>query len=134
ILDQISNHPIFQNQSNNKQLPIAIQLGIFLNCAGHYGNANSPKDIAQWAGVSIGMVINCTHHAMVAILDQHDEFLYIPSARSKGMWQAREFTKSQTCPSWKKKGYLQQMDQGSIYFPSLASMGRHLMIESPTAP
>ncbi|KAF9233516.1 hypothetical protein BU15DRAFT_80010 [Melanogaster broomeanus] len=31
ILDQISDHPIFQYQSNNKQLPIAIQLAIFLN-------------------------------------------------------------------------------------------------------
>jgi hypothetical protein len=101
ILDQISNHAIFQNQSNNKQLPVAIQLGIFLNRAGHYGNACSPEDIAQWAGVSIGTVNNCTHHVMVAILDQHDEFLYIPDARSKDMRQAREFTKSRTCRSWR---------------------------------
>ncbi|KAF9222989.1 hypothetical protein BS17DRAFT_836590 [Gyrodon lividus] len=50
ILDQISDHPIFFNQSHNRQLPIAIQLTIFLNHAGHYGNAISPEYVAQWAG------------------------------------------------------------------------------------
>jgi hypothetical protein len=47
ILNQISGHLIFTNQSNNPQLPIAIQLAIFLNCAGHYGNAISPEDVGQ---------------------------------------------------------------------------------------
>ena len=61
ILDQISNHVIFQSKSNNLQLPVAVQLAIFLHCAGHYGNAISPEDIAQWACVSVGSVINCTH-------------------------------------------------------------------------
>ncbi|KAF9220564.1 hypothetical protein BS17DRAFT_681967, partial [Gyrodon lividus] len=78
ILDQISDHPIFSNQSHNHQLPIAIQLAIFLNHAGHYGNAISPEYVAQWAGVSVGSVINCTNHVMVAILDQHDTFMQFP--------------------------------------------------------
>ncbi|KAG2055850.1 hypothetical protein BDR06DRAFT_853816, partial [Suillus hirtellus] len=47
ILNQISGHPIFCNQSNNPQLPVSIQLAIFLNCASHYGNAISLKDVAQ---------------------------------------------------------------------------------------
>ncbi|KIK83840.1 hypothetical protein PAXRUDRAFT_153002 [Paxillus rubicundulus Ve08.2h10] len=87
ILDQISDHPIFQNYSNNNKLLIAIQLGIFLNCAGHYGNASSPEDIAQWAGVSVGMVINCIHCVMVAILDQHNQYIYMPSSHSRDMRQ-----------------------------------------------
>ncbi|KIK75837.1 hypothetical protein PAXRUDRAFT_67919, partial [Paxillus rubicundulus Ve08.2h10] len=74
-LDQISDHQIFSNQSHNRQLPVAIQLAIFLNHAGHYGNTISPKYVAQWAGVSTGSVINCTNHVMVAILDQHDTFM-----------------------------------------------------------
>ncbi|KAF8834361.1 hypothetical protein BDN67DRAFT_985375 [Paxillus ammoniavirescens] len=80
ILDQISDHPIFQNHSNNKQLLIAIQLGIFLNRLGHYRNTCFPEDIAQWAGVSVGTVINCTHHVTAAILDQHDQYIYMPSS------------------------------------------------------
>ncbi|KIK80353.1 hypothetical protein PAXRUDRAFT_158909, partial [Paxillus rubicundulus Ve08.2h10] len=79
ILDQISDHPIFQNHSNNKQLLIAIQLGSFLNHIGHYGNACSPEDIVQWADVSVGIVINCTHHVMAAILNQHDQYMYTVS-------------------------------------------------------
>ncbi|KAF8836550.1 hypothetical protein BDN67DRAFT_910956, partial [Paxillus ammoniavirescens] len=80
ILDQISDHLILQNHSNNKQLLIAIQLGIFLNHVGHYRNT-----FAQWAGVSVGTVINCMHHVMAAILDQHDQYIYMPSSHSRDM-------------------------------------------------
>ncbi|KIK15951.1 hypothetical protein PISMIDRAFT_36126, partial [Pisolithus microcarpus 441] len=89
ILDQISSHPVFQNQSNNKQLPVSIQLTIFLYRAGHYGNACSPEDVGQWAGVSVGTVVNCTHHVIAALLDQHDEFVYIPGAQSEEIQRAR---------------------------------------------
>ena len=58
ILDQISDHHIFHNRSNNPQLPISIQLAIFLNRAGHYGNVISVQDVAQWAGISVGSVVN----------------------------------------------------------------------------
>ncbi|KIO11382.1 hypothetical protein M404DRAFT_127507 [Pisolithus tinctorius Marx 270] len=101
ILDQISHHPVFHNQSNNKQLPVSIQLAIFLFCVGHYGNACSPEDIGQWAGVSVGTVVNCTHRIMAAILDQHDRFIYIPHVRSEEMCQARTFVESRTCHAWR---------------------------------
>ncbi|KIK13121.1 hypothetical protein PISMIDRAFT_18220 [Pisolithus microcarpus 441] len=94
ILDQISGHPVFQNQSNNKQLPVSIQLAIFLYRASHYGNACSLEDVGQWAGVSIGMVVNCTHRVIATLLDQHDEFVYIPGAQSEEMQCARAFTES----------------------------------------
>ncbi|KIK99274.1 hypothetical protein PAXRUDRAFT_132433, partial [Paxillus rubicundulus Ve08.2h10] len=80
-----SDHLIFQNHSNNKQLLIAIQLSIFLNHIGHYGNTCSPEDIAQWAGVNVGMVINCMHCVMAAILNQHDQYIYISSSHSRDM-------------------------------------------------
>ena len=59
LLNCISNHPIFHSRSYNSQLPVAIQLAIFLNHVGHYGNAIATEDMAQWAGVSIGSVVNC---------------------------------------------------------------------------
>ncbi|KIK78627.1 hypothetical protein PAXRUDRAFT_50374, partial [Paxillus rubicundulus Ve08.2h10] len=104
ILDQISDQLIFQNHSNNKKLPIAIQLGIFFNCAGHYINACSPEDIAQWAGVSVGTVINCMHCVMVAILDQHDQYISMPPSRD--MRQAQQFTKSQTFQLWRNSVFV----------------------------
>jgi hypothetical protein len=82
ILDLISGHPIFHNQSNNPQLPVAIQLAIFLNRAGHYGNAISLEDVAQWAGVSVGSVVNCTNRVMCAVLAQHDHFIHFPTLDS----------------------------------------------------
>jgi len=85
ILDQISDHTIFQNRSNNKQLPVAIQLAVFLFHARHYGNACTPEDVAQWAGISVGTVVNCTHRVMAVILDQHDEFIYTPDVCSEDM-------------------------------------------------
>ena len=101
ILDQISEHPVFQNQSNNRQLPVAIQLAVFLFRAGHYGNACTPEDVAQWAGVSAGMVINCTHRVMAAVLDQHDQFIYIPDVQSEDMREARMFAESRACRAWR---------------------------------
>jgi hypothetical protein len=89
ILDEISNNPIFHSNSNNPQLPVAIQLAIFLNRAGHYGNAITPEDVGQWAAVSMGSVINCTNRVMVALLNQHDHFIYIPEADSEDAELAR---------------------------------------------
>jgi hypothetical protein len=82
ILDQISRHAIFTNRSNNTQLPVAVQLAIFLNRVGHYGNAISPEDVAQWARVSIGSVTNCSNHIMVALLNVHDTFIAFPTLDS----------------------------------------------------
>ncbi|KIK22955.1 hypothetical protein PISMIDRAFT_101396 [Pisolithus microcarpus 441] len=101
ILGQISGHSIFQNQSNNRQLPVAIQLAIFLFQAGHYGNACAPEDVAQWAGVSIRTVVNCTHHVMAALLDQHNQFIYVLHICSEEMCRAQAFTESWTCHAWR---------------------------------
>ena len=101
ILEEISDHTVFQNRSNNKQLPISIQLAIFLFRAGHYGNACTPDDVAQWAGVSVGTVNNCTHRVMAALLDQHDRFIYIPDVHSEDMRKARVFAESRSCHAWR---------------------------------
>lgn len=105
ILDQISDHHIFRSQSNNPQLPIAIQLAIFLNRAGHYGNAISLEDVAQWAGVSVGSVVNCTHRVMIALLEEHDRFISFPAANSEDAELAQQFAESRTCPEW-RHGFL----------------------------
>jgi hypothetical protein len=101
ILDQISDHPIFTNRSNNPQLPVAIQLAIFLNRAGHYGNAISPEDVCQWAGVSVGSVINCTNRVMVALLELHDRFISFPTPESEDAELSRQFSESRSCPEWR---------------------------------
>ena len=101
ILDLISSHPIFHNQSNNPQLPVAIQLAIFLNRAGHYGNAITLEDVAQWSGISVGSVVNCTNRVMAALLAQHDHFVSFPTLNSQDAEHARCFVESRTCPEWR---------------------------------
>ena len=115
ILDQISDHTIFQNWSNNKQLPVAIQLAVFLFRAGHYGNACTPEDVTQWAGISVGMVVNCTRHVMATILDQHDEFIYTPDVCSEDMCRVQEFTESWTCCVWRNGAFAADGTAVSLY-------------------
>ena len=99
ILEQISGSDIFIPKGNQPQLPISIQLAIFLNRAGHYGNAISLEDIAQWAGVSVGSVNNCTNRVMVALLQQHDLFLGIPGEEEAEI--ARDWVEERSCPGWR---------------------------------
>jgi hypothetical protein len=99
----ISNNSVFSNNSNCPQLPVHIQLAIFLFRAGHYGNAASPEDIAQWAGVSVGAVKTCTDRVVVAILSLHDDAVHLPDAAEKE--EAKLFVESQTCPEW-RDGFL----------------------------
>ena len=129
ILDCISDSPIFKSKSNNSQLPVATQLAIFLNCAGHYGNAISTQDVAQWAGISIGSVVNCTNRAMTTLLEQHDKFIFIPSADSLDVELARMFVEARSCTAW-KGGFLLQMDQQLTYLRSHLAMVRRSMTEN----
>jgi hypothetical protein len=100
ILNHISNHPIFQNQSNNPQLPVSIQLTIFLNRVGHYGNAITLENVAQRAGMSVGSIVNCTNCVMIAVLDANDQFICFPAGNSENADLAHKFAKSHICPEW----------------------------------
>ncbi|KAG2052985.1 hypothetical protein BDR06DRAFT_982940 [Suillus hirtellus] len=103
ILNQISNHHVFHNQSNNPQLPVAVQLAICLNRVGHYGNASSLKDISQWAGVSVGSVINCMNCVMAALLAEHDNFISFPTLNSVDAACSQAYAlKTSGCPEWQK--------------------------------
>jgi len=99
IVDKIYNHNIFYNNSNIPQAPVKVQVAIFL----HYGNAASPEVIGQWAGVSLGTVVNCTNHVMVALMSLHNECIYLLTAEEKE--SAREWVAEQACPEW-SNGYL----------------------------
>src|SRR6267142_1285051 len=103
ILEKIHNHHIFHNNSNAPQIPVETQLTIFLYCAGHYGNAASPKAIGHWAGVSPGTVVNSTNHVMVALLTLHDELIHLPTSEEKE--SAKEWVAGKVCTGW-RDGYL----------------------------
>lgn len=76
LVRRIQDHPIFSNNSNNPQLPVSVQLAIFLNGVGHYGNGATTEDVAEWAGVSVGTVYNCYRHVMIALLQLHNDIIH----------------------------------------------------------
>ncbi|KAF8236445.1 hypothetical protein L208DRAFT_1251442 [Tricholoma matsutake] len=119
LLSLIKDHPIFHNNSNNDQLAIHIQLSVFLFCAGHYGNASSPKDTAQWAGISVGGVEKCTDHVIVALLSFHDEAIHFPDAVEKE--SLKSYVDEAVCPEW-QGGFL--LADGSK-FPLYQRPGLH---------
>jgi hypothetical protein len=101
----IENHAMF---GSDHQLPCEIQLAIFLNRAGHYGNAATIQDIANWAGILVGSIYNCTNHVMIAIASLHDSAiswnLHNPDCiHAKA--RAKEWVESRTCGKW-RGGYL----------------------------
>lgn len=99
----IENHEIFHNNSNVPQLPVPVQLAILLVRLGHYGNASAPEYVAQWAGVSVGTVINSTYRCFVAFLALHDEAVTFPPEEEKE--RAKDFVATATCPEW-RNGFL----------------------------
>jgi hypothetical protein len=103
LVELIQDNTIFHNNSNVPQLPVPIQLAIFLVRVGHYGNASAPEYVAQWAGVSVGTVINATFRCLIAFLALHDEAVMIPPEEEKE--RAKEYVEEITCPEW-RKGFL----------------------------
>ena len=99
LVSHIEDHHIFHNNSNNSQLPVYIQLYIFLFRAGHYGNASSPEDTAQWAGISVGGVEKCTDRVIVALLSCHDEAIHLPDATEKE--SSKSYVGNAVCPEWR---------------------------------
>ncbi|KAG2056159.1 hypothetical protein BDR06DRAFT_880846 [Suillus hirtellus] len=61
---------------NNPQLPIQLQLTMFLNSTGHYGNAATTEDMSDWAGMSMGTIYNCYKCVMIVILQLHNLAIY----------------------------------------------------------
>ncbi|KAG2065465.1 hypothetical protein BDR04DRAFT_974405, partial [Suillus decipiens] len=47
LVNKIIHHSVFYNKSKNPQLPVPVQLVIFLNGTRHYGNAATAKDVAD---------------------------------------------------------------------------------------
>jgi hypothetical protein len=119
LVNRIKDHSIFENQSNNMQFPVEIQLAIALYRFGHDGNAASVEGIAQWAGVSAGMVIKATRRVIVAFLSLHDTVIRWPTEEEKE--DAREWVEESSCPAW-RDGYC--MVDGTL-IPLFEKPGHH---------
>jgi hypothetical protein len=105
LVRRIQDHPIF---STRGQLPAYFQLAIFLNRAGHYGNAATTEDVGEWAGVSVGTVYNCSSRVMIALVSLHDEVIrwnIQDPACMEEKNRAKAWVEAKTCRGW-RNGYL----------------------------
>ena len=104
IIQRIEGHPVFSNNSNNPQLGVPIQLAIFLNGVGHYGNGAMINNLAEWAGVSIGTVYNCFCRVMIALLQFHDDVIHFNPMELEDQeeWeQEKQWVESHSCMGWR---------------------------------
>lgn len=53
-------------------MEVQLQLAIFLCRLGWYGNGASVEETAEWGGVAVGSVYNCTCCCQVAVIGCHD--------------------------------------------------------------
>lgn len=98
LLSLICDDPIFHNNSNRPQTPPNIQLAITLYRFGHFGNAASVKSIAQWAGISSGLVVLATRRVMIALARLHDLAFAAPTESE--IADAKAWVASQSCEAW----------------------------------
>ncbi|KIM64650.1 hypothetical protein SCLCIDRAFT_114801 [Scleroderma citrinum Foug A] len=85
-----------------------IQLAIFLNAAGHYGNASTTEDLAEWAGVSVSTVYNCFCHVMITVLQHHDDTIHFDPMEAKDqeeIHRAKVWVERKGCFDW-RNGFL----------------------------
>lgn len=101
LVEQISNDPVFANNSGNPQLPIEIQLTVMLYRLGHDGNASGLRSTSKWAGVGKGTVHKYTRRIMTAIL--RPEFMKNavrwPTEAEKE--EAKEWVEKHSCKAWR---------------------------------
>jgi hypothetical protein len=98
----IEDHPVFLTTSHNLQNPLSVQLVIGLFWFGHNGIAATIEAIAQWAGVSASIVVNCTCRVIVSFLALHDFVVHWPSKDEKK--EVKSWVESVSCPEW-RNGY-----------------------------
>ena len=72
---------------------------------GHFGNASSTSDVAQWAGVGYGTVDRCTRRVIRAICDDDFRKIAIRWPTETEKEAAKEWVESMSCEAW-RNGYL----------------------------
>ena len=79
VLEQIADHQVFKNQSNNQQVAVEDQLLIALSD----GNRAGFIPLASTFGCSEGHVFDCVTRVVEALADSKDQFIRWPTAADR---------------------------------------------------
>ena len=105
LVETLTPHPAFRNESNNPQMPVEQQLAIALYRFGHYGNAASTMKVALWAGVGYGTVRLVTCQVMQACCDQNFRRSSVRWADAPAKECAKAWVEDNSCHAW-RNGWL----------------------------
>lgn len=101
LLNSIQHHEVFQNNSNNPQMPVERQLAIALFRFGHFGNGASTLKVALWAGVGYGTVRACTNRIMRACCDERFRGVVMQWPSDEDIEGAKNWVEAHSCPAWR---------------------------------
>ncbi|KAF8586960.1 hypothetical protein K439DRAFT_1339665 [Ramaria rubella] len=100
LVTKLQDHPVFHNNSDNKQIPVEFQGAVTLYWLGHFGNAVSLTKVALWASWGFGTVDLCTKHVMAALCEESFWKIVMKWPSDDEKEQAKQVIEAQTCPAW----------------------------------
>ncbi|KAJ7443147.1 hypothetical protein FB451DRAFT_1190265 [Mycena latifolia] len=105
LLAAIKDDDVFQNNSNNPQMPVAQQLVIALYRFGHYGNAASTMKVALQFGVGFGTIHLVTTRVIKATCSERFRAASVQWASREAKETAKQWVGEVSCPAW-RNGWL----------------------------
>lgn len=105
LVDAIRDDEIFQNNSNNSQMPVEEQVVIALYRFGHFGNAASTMKVALQFGVGYGTVHLITTRVMKATCTPRFRAASVQWASGAVKEEAKQWVEGVSCPAW-RNGWL----------------------------
>lgn len=101
LVREISDDPVFTNNSNNSQIPVEEQIAIALYRFGHDGNAASQSAVSRWAGSGKGSPALHTKRVMTAILRPSftKKAIRLPTPAEKAA--AKAWVEAHSCRAWR---------------------------------
>ena len=83
LVELIKDHPVFENNSRNKQSPVWLQLLVVMNRLGCDGNGASIQRMAMLNGTSYGSVEKFTERVFTAIRSLEATYVYWPNPEER---------------------------------------------------
>ncbi|KLO04189.1 hypothetical protein SCHPADRAFT_840943, partial [Schizopora paradoxa] len=105
LVAEIEDDPVFVNNSQNEQIPVAHQVAVLLFRFGHSGNAASLKRVAEWSGYGKGTVLLMTRRVLTALLRPEFIKTAVPPPTEAEREEAKQWVEEHSCHAW-RNGWL----------------------------
>jgi hypothetical protein len=101
LVVELSDDPVFANQSHNRQMPVEEQVAIVLYRFGKSGNGAGLHSVANWAGVGKGTIVKVTYRVLIAMLRRKflEATIRLPTDEEKE--EAKEYVEKRSYKAWR---------------------------------